>query len=103
SSREVKDAVRRSTTRAELERWLHGQAATWDPESWVEGDRHLTLRGEPVTGSVWLRHFIEEVARGEARVDPVELPVYAPYERGSLEMWATQELGDEIGSRFVAA
>ena len=71
-------------------------------DRWIEADSSLTVRGESVAGSVWLNHVCEQIRGGQARVSLDDLTTYAAYERRSLAMWATQELGDDLGGEFVA-
>lgn len=101
SSRALKDAIAKARDKEDLSQWLRQNVRTWDPDQWIEADSSLTVRGEPVSGSAWLRHLSEQVASGDSKLDLASLPTFSAYERRSLEMWATQELGDDLGEELV--
>jgi hypothetical protein len=102
SSRAVRDELRSAASAADFHRWFHAHAASWNGDQWIESDSSLTVRGEPVPGSVWLNHVCDEIRKGTAQVSLDDLVTYAAFERRSLAMWATQELGDDLGNEFVA-
>jgi hypothetical protein len=103
AGRLVKDAVHRAATAEQFLAWLHDHVLAFDPDRWIAADTSLTLHGDSVSGNQWLRHMRERIARGELRLTIDMLPTYIAYERRSIDLWATQELGDELGAELSRA
>jgi len=101
SGRPVKDALARSETKEQFIDWLRSELRTWDADKWIEEGASQTVLGESVPGSVWLRHLQSRIETAGDTITVEDVIRYAAHERRSLQMWAIQELGDDLGNEFM--